>query len=81
MDVLYFEMIPRKDLIREIDYGPFKRKVDDGLGLRKAAFACMNGILDLSESVVDADQFLPRLQDGLKDKDDDVQVCCVVLLR
>merc|ERR1712045_847205 len=38
---LYNETQKRKELIREVEMGPFKHEVDDGLDLRKAAFECM----------------------------------------
>lgn len=76
--ILYYEMIPRKELLREMDLGPFKHKVDDGLDLRKAAFACMDGILERADDCVAPTAFLPRLRDGLTDHDD-VQVRCWLL--
>ncbi|KAL7982618.1 hypothetical protein Chor_010216 [Crotalus horridus] len=38
---LYNETKVRKELIREVEMGPFKHTVDDGLDIRKAAFECM----------------------------------------
>ncbi|KAI4800216.1 hypothetical protein KUCAC02_013397 [Chaenocephalus aceratus] len=43
---LYRETQIRKDLIREVEMGPFKHTVDDGLDVRKAAFECMYTLLD-----------------------------------
>ena len=43
---LYAETKIKKELIREVEMGPFKHTVDDGLDLRKAAFECMYTLLD-----------------------------------
>ena len=42
---LYNETQKRKDLIRQVEMGPFKHEVYDGLDLRKAAFECMYTLL------------------------------------
>ncbi|OUC41780.1 hypothetical protein D917_03163 [Trichinella nativa] len=46
LPVIYSETAVRKELIREVDMGPFKHVMDDGLHLRKAAFECMYTLLD-----------------------------------
>jgi len=43
---LYNETQKRKELIREVEMGPFKHEVDDGLDSRKAAFECMYTLLE-----------------------------------
>ncbi|CAF5229508.1 unnamed protein product [Rotaria magnacalcarata] len=43
---LYNETRVRPELIREVEMGPFKHTVDDGLDLRKAAYECMYTLLD-----------------------------------
>lgn len=39
-------IIVQPELIREVDLGPFKHKVDDGLEIRKASYECMYTLLD-----------------------------------
>lgn len=46
MPILYHESKIKPELIREVDLGPFKHKVDDGLEIRKAAYECMYTLLD-----------------------------------
>ena len=57
----------RKELVREVEMGPFKHEVDDGLDLRKAAFECMYTLLDTCVDRLDIFEFLTHVQDGLKD--------------
>jgi len=64
---LYNETQKRKELVREVEMGPFKHEVDDGLDLRKAAFECMYTLLDTCVDRLDVFEFLSHVQDGLKD--------------
>uniref|UniRef100_H3CLX5 Cullin-associated and neddylation-dissociated 1 n=1 Tax=Tetraodon nigroviridis TaxID=99883 RepID=H3CLX5_TETNG len=64
---LYNETRVRKELIREVEMGPFKHTVDDGLDLRKAAFECMYTLLDSCLDRIDIFTFLNHVEDGLKD--------------
>uniref|UniRef100_A0A4W6DCL1 TATA-binding protein interacting (TIP20) domain-containing protein n=1 Tax=Lates calcarifer TaxID=8187 RepID=A0A4W6DCL1_LATCA len=64
---LYKETQIRKDLIREVEMGPFKHTVDDGLDVRKAAFECMYTLLDSCLEGLDVLQFLDHVEEGLKD--------------
>ena len=58
---------PQKELIREVEMGPFKHTVDDGLDLRKAAFECMYTLLETCLDRLDIFEFLNHVEDGLKD--------------
>lgn len=64
---LYLETKIKKELIREVEMGPFKHTVDDGLDIRKAAFECMYTLLEQGLDRVDIMQFLEHVQAGLKD--------------
>ena len=67
-------------LVRVIDLGPFKHKVDDGLPLRKAAYACMDSILTELRPYVVVSEFIPKVCEGLKDSNTDVKMLCHQLL-
>nr|CAG4644545.1 EOG090X00HY [Leptodora kindtii] len=64
---LYNETKVRKELVREVEMGPFKHTVDDGLDLRKAAFECMYTLLDSCLDRIDVFEFLNHVELGLKD--------------
>jgi len=64
---LYNETKVRKELVREVEMGPFKHTVDDGLDLRKAAFECMYTLLDSCLDRLDVFEFLNHVELGLKD--------------
>lgn len=64
---LYEETKIKRELIREVEMGPFKHTVDDGLDTRKAAFECMYTLIEQGLDRVDINQFLERVQAGLDD--------------
>lgn len=78
---LYNETKIRKDLIREVEMGPFKHTVDDGLDLRKAAFECMYTLLDSCLDRIDIFEFLNHVEDGLKDHYDIKMLTYLMLVR
>lgn len=57
----------QRDLIREVEMGPFKHTVDDGLDIRKAAYECMYTLLDSCLEKVDIFEFIHHVETGLKD--------------
>ncbi|XP_076174550.1 cullin-associated and neddylation-dissociated 1 isoform X2 [Ptiloglossa arizonensis] len=64
---LYTETKIKRELIREVEMGPFKHTVDDGLDLRKAAFECMYTLLDSCLDRLDVFNFLNHVENGLRD--------------
>uniref|UniRef100_A0A8K9WWV5 Cullin-associated and neddylation-dissociated 2 (putative) n=1 Tax=Oncorhynchus mykiss TaxID=8022 RepID=A0A8K9WWV5_ONCMY len=78
---LYNETQIRKDLIREVEMGPFKHTVDDGLDVRKAAFECMYTLLDSCLDCLDIFEFLDRVEEGLKDHYDIRMLTFIMLAR
>jgi cullin-associated NEDD8-dissociated protein 1 len=71
----------RKELIREVEMGPFKHTVDDGLDLRKAAFECMYTLLDSCLDRIDIFEFLNHVEEGLKDHYDIKMLTYLMLVR
>jgi cullin-associated NEDD8-dissociated protein 1 len=67
-------------LIREMDLGPFKHKVDDGLPLRKAAFQCMDTLIDACPNLLDLHDYLAHLKNGFTDENNDIQMITYQIL-
>uniref|UniRef100_A0A8C6LMN7 TATA-binding protein interacting (TIP20) domain-containing protein n=1 Tax=Nothobranchius furzeri TaxID=105023 RepID=A0A8C6LMN7_NOTFU len=78
---LYKETRIRKDLVREVEMGPFKHSVDDGLDVRKAAFECMYTLLESCLEGLDVLQFLDHVEEGLKDHYDIRMLTFLMLAR
>jgi cullin-associated NEDD8-dissociated protein 1 len=78
---LYNETQVRKELIREVEMGPFKHTVDDGLDVRKAAFECMYTLLDSCLDRIDIFDFLSHVENGLKDHYDIKMLTHLMLVR
>ena len=63
---LYQQTVTDEALIRTVDLGPFKHKIDDGLELRKAAFECMDVLLDKASDRLYLPDFIRHLQSGIE---------------
>ncbi|XP_053203172.1 cullin-associated NEDD8-dissociated protein 1-like [Panonychus citri] len=78
---LYDETKIKKEFIREVEMGPFKHTVDDGLDIRKAAFECMYTLLDSCLDKIDIFEFLNHVEDGLRDHYDIKMLTYLMLVR
>ncbi|KAL3213225.1 hypothetical protein MRX96_035569 [Rhipicephalus microplus] len=79
--LLYQETKVRNELIREVEMGPFKHTVDDGLDIRKAAYECMYTLLDTCLEQLDVFEFLNHVEEGLKDHYDIKMLTYLMLVR
>jgi cullin-associated NEDD8-dissociated protein 1 len=70
---------PKPELIREVDLGPFKHKVDDGLPLRKLAYTVCTGLLAAYPEQVASSQLLDLVLQGLADNEDVQAICCQIV--
>ncbi|XP_014662099.1 PREDICTED: cullin-associated NEDD8-dissociated protein 1-like [Priapulus caudatus] len=77
----HINILVPKELIREVEMGPFKHTVDDGLDIRKAAFECMYTLLDTCLDRLDLFEFLNHVEDGLKDHYDIKMLTYLMLVR
>ncbi|CAI9101498.1 OLC1v1038835C1 [Oldenlandia corymbosa var. corymbosa] len=82
LPLLYDQTIIKQELIRTVDLGPFKHTVDDGLELRKAAFECVDTLLDSCLDQVNPSSFIvPYLKSGLDDHYDVKMPCHLILSK
>ncbi|KAL8162625.1 hypothetical protein V2J09_014114, partial [Rumex salicifolius] len=82
LPLLYDQTVVKKELIRTVDLGPFKHVVDDGLELRKAAFECVDTLLDTCLDQVNPSSFIvPHLKSGLDDHYDVKMPCHLILSK
>ncbi|CAF4555104.1 unnamed protein product [Rotaria socialis] len=77
---LYNETRVRPELIREVEMGPFKHTVDDGLDLRKAAYECMYTLLDTCLDKLDMFDYLTYVEDGLKQDHYDIRMLTFLMV-
>lgn len=79
LPAVFAESKIRKELIREVEMGPFKHQVDDGIDLRKAAYEwlvsrifimkllfSMFTIAERCTSEINMEEFILNLDNGLK---------------
>ncbi|KAA8650920.1 hypothetical protein EYZ11_001854 [Aspergillus tanneri] len=65
----------KPELIREVQMGPFKHKVDDGLELRKSAYETLYASLDTTFSLSHVSEFFDRILAGIDDEQDIRTIC------
>lgn len=79
LPLVFTQTKPDPSLIRTVDLGPFKHKIDDGLELRKAAFESLGVLMARCYDRLDPNILLTALVDGLSDAYD-VKMQCHALL-
>ncbi|KAI5811207.1 armadillo-type protein [Peziza echinospora] len=79
LPLVYRESIIRPELVREVQMGPFKHKVDDGLEVRKSAYETLYALLETSFSGINPIDFYSRVIAGLEDEHD-IRVLCNLML-
>jgi cullin-associated NEDD8-dissociated protein 1 len=76
------ETVVKPELIREVQMGPFKHKVDDGLEIRKSAYETLYALLETSFSrlsPLEVSDFFDRIVAGITDEHD-VRILCNLML-
>jgi len=69
----------KPELIREVDLGPFKHKVDDGLPLRKFAYTVSCSLLSAYPEQVASPTLIDLVLQGMGDNEDIQVICCQLL--
>jgi len=69
----------KPELIREVDLGPFKHKVDDGLPLRKFAYTVCTSLLAAYPEQTASPALIDLVLQGLADNEDVQVICCQLL--
>ncbi|KAJ9110694.1 hypothetical protein QFC19_001523 [Naganishia cerealis] len=75
------ETVPRKELIREYQMGPWVVKTDDGINNRKAAYEAIHTLLRTCLSRIDVGEVMNRVIQSLKDVDDVKLLAFMILER
>ncbi|GAA5906905.1 uncharacterized protein JCM6883_005725 [Sporobolomyces salmoneus] len=78
---LYEQSVIDKSLIRIVEMGPFKHKVDDGLDIRKAAYECMHSIFENCLKEITIEPFLVRVIAGLSDEEEIKKICYILIVK
>ena len=69
--ILVNEIEVKKELIKEVDLGPFKHKIDEGRPIRKAGFVLLDTIFERMPDKINVPVVLDIILIGLSDPDDD----------
>ncbi|KAL2269685.1 hypothetical protein VTJ83DRAFT_1869 [Remersonia thermophila] len=73
------ETTVKPELIREVQMGPFKHIIDDGLEVRKAAYETLYALMETAFSRVSIIDLFDRIVAGLSD-DNDIRALCNLMV-
>ncbi|PGH27648.1 hypothetical protein AJ80_00661 [Polytolypa hystricis UAMH7299] len=71
----------KPELVREVQMGPFRHKVDDGLELRKSAYETLYACLDTAFSTVNVPEVYERIIAGISDEQDIRTLCALMITK
>mmetsp|Transcript_74560 Transcript_74560/g.230433 ORF Transcript_74560/g.230433 Transcript_74560/m.230433 type:complete len:1277 (+) Transcript_74560:76-3906(+) len=69
----------KPELVHEVDLGPFKHKIDDGLPLRKFAYMVCTSLLSAYPEQIASPALIDLVLQGLADNEDVQVICCQLL--
>jgi hypothetical protein len=78
---IYQQCCPRPELVKEVDFGAFKERLDEHLPTRKAAFQCLLVLLKRMSHVLKMKAFLERVSTGCNDEELDIVFQAYEILR
>ena len=67
---VYAESVIKPELVREIQMGPFRHRIDDGLEVRKSAYETLYALLETSFHNIELDVYFSRVIAGIADEHD-----------
>lgn len=80
MPVLYAETALKQHLIKIVDMGPWKHRVDEGLEARKTAYETMYTLLETCLRKLDINEFLSHVLVGIGDEANEIKVLGYMML-
>ncbi|KAK0619764.1 armadillo-type protein [Immersiella caudata] len=73
------ETVVKPELVREVQMGPFKHIIDDGLDVRKAAYETLYALMETAFSRISTIDLYDRIVAGLSD-DNDIRSLCNLMV-
>jgi len=67
---VYAESVIKPELVREIQMGPFRHRIDDGLEVRKSAYETLYSLLETSFHSLELSVYFQRVIAGVSDEHD-----------
>ncbi|OAA69156.1 cullin binding protein CanA [Cordyceps fumosorosea ARSEF 2679] len=81
MPFVLTESVVKPELVREVQLGPFKHTVDDGLEVRKSAYETLYALMETAFSRINNIDFYDRIIAGLGDDNDIRQLCNLMITK